>query len=239
MFRDKSAIPETRKSNPKLAATTTTTAAPQGSGSLASTWDIRTQGPGQLNPIKDQQDCSGCWAFATAACIENGYSIKTGTLYSLSEQQQLDCNTDCYGCAGGYIQESFQYTENGLATEANYPYIDGAATCYASNVTKVASNVNFYRLGSDSVTIQEHISTLGACAVCVDGTNWWDYAGGIYNAASATPQCNHAVTIVGYGPGYWLLRNSWGTDFGTDGYIQVATTPDGGMFADLIYCPTF
>lgn len=211
---------------------------PQTRASPPPTWDIRIQGPGLLPPIEEQGDCSGCWAFAAAAALSNGYSIKTGKLLELSVQQQLDCNKDCFGCRGGYIQRVFRYTKNGLTLEQSYPFIGWDSSC-KSDYSPEVSNVDFVQLPNDNDAIKNYIASNGACTVCVDGTNWWDYYGGIFNGVKGTPKCNHAVLLVGYGPNYWLIQNSWGDWWGENGFIRVEDSSAGGMFKNMIYCPTF
>ena len=42
------------------------------------------------------------------------------------------------------------------------------------------------------------------------------------NESTKTNALNHAVLLIGYGPDYWLIKNSWGTDYGLNGYIKVS-----------------
>jgi len=67
--------------------------------------------------------------------------------------------------------------------------------------------------------------TKGPLIVAVDAKLWSFYGGGIFNSCPRDATINHAVVLVGYGiegsKGYWLLRNSWGRDWGQDGYIQL------------------
>merc|ERR1712093_303891 len=64
----------------------------------------------------------------------------------------------------------------------------------------------------------------GPIAIGVFASTWKSYTGGIMNLA-ACPDFgpNHGVTLVGYDldEKYWLIKNSWGTKFGEDGYIRV------------------
>jgi hypothetical protein len=47
------------------------------------------------------------------------------------------------------------------------------------------------------------------------------YAGGIFNGPCLLMKNNHGVAAIGYGPDYWLIRNSWGSEWGEGGYIRV------------------
>lgn len=202
------------------------------------TWDIRINGPGQLTPVKDQKDCGSCWAFATSAALENLYSTTPRGLNSLSEQQQLDCNTYTSGCDGGWFTTAYRYTvERGLTSTAAYPYVASEKTCKDASVFRPYTQKSYIKLANDAAQIQQYIRTNGACAICADANKWQLYSSGIFNLAGLAPQCNHAVTLVGYGPGYWLIKNSWGSDWGENGYIKVSTAKTGGLFTEHVYCP--
>ena len=80
---------------------------------------------GCVNAIKDQGQCGSCWAFSSVASTEGAYCIAHGTskLYSLSEQQLVDCDTVCYGCNGGWAYQGFIYFESHYAMyESSYKY---------------------------------------------------------------------------------------------------------------------
>jgi len=72
-------------------------------------------------------------------------------------------------------------------------------------------------------------ATVGPIAVSVDASKWSRYSSGIFNGCdyAANIDINHAVVLVGYGTDealgdYWLIRNSWGPNYGEDGYIRIA-----------------
>jgi len=64
--------------------------------------DWRTQGV--VRSMQDQGYCGSCWAFAVIANTESAYAIKTGQLYSLSEQHPVSCDRGNYGCGGGWME---------------------------------------------------------------------------------------------------------------------------------------
>jgi len=64
------------------------------------------------------------------------------------------------------------------------------------------------------------------------------YSGGILNAPLCGHSLNHAVTAVGYGSEdgkeYYIIRNSWGADWGEDGYIRVAAGKNGAGVCGIL-----
>ena len=84
-----------------------------------------------VNPVKNQGQCGSCWAFSAVSSIESAYAIAKGKLYSLSEQQVVDCSAKDNGCSGGLMDDAFQYAiDNGMCKENDYPYVakDGSCT---------------------------------------------------------------------------------------------------------------
>ena len=79
---------------------------------------------GAVTPVKDQGPCGSCWAFSTTGTLEGFHFRKTGKLVSLSEQNLLDCDSNEYGCNGGYPGNALEYVHqnHGIDTEISYPY---------------------------------------------------------------------------------------------------------------------
>jgi len=70
--------------------------------SIPTSIDWRTHNPAVVNPVKNQAQCGSCWAFSATCANEGHHAIQSGTLLSLSEQQLVDCDTQCQGCNGGW-----------------------------------------------------------------------------------------------------------------------------------------
>jgi C1A family cysteine protease len=61
----------------------------------------------RVTDVRNQRSCGSCWAFAATAQYESLLAIATnGTKYNLSEQYLLQCDTNSYGCSGGYTVTS-------------------------------------------------------------------------------------------------------------------------------------
>lgn len=93
--------------------------------SLPAKFDWRDKN--KVTPIKNQGQCGACWAFTTVATIESAWAIKHNEMLDLSEQQLVDCsstgNYKNVGCSGGRMDIAYKYVvDNGIGTEANYPY---------------------------------------------------------------------------------------------------------------------
>jgi len=183
--------------------------------------------------MKDQGSCGSCWAFAAVAVIEERYKNKYGRLAMLSEQQLVDCTSASNGCNGGSSYAAWQYTQKrgGVAHWLNYPYTASDHSCRDGSVPVVSGTAPTYIGSSSGRSYGEyHIAAMverqGAHVVYVNAKNWKYYKEGIMSACGCgSGQTNHAVALVGYmiNPWddvyFWMIKNSWGRDWGVDGYI--------------------
>lgn len=203
-------------------------------------------------PLRDQGMCGACWAFSAIASIEASYYSKNKQWLDLSEQQLTDCVYNTSGCDGGWMGTAYEYLrlQNGSCGETSYPYTGNYKACAAAGLARLVrlnSVKSYYTVASDDISIKQKIMQYGALAVAVDCTDYVQYGGGIYST-TRTYKPNHAVAVCGWSSNntlsYWILRNSWGENWGHNGYIYVSaerngTSPctKGGLFTNYVLYP--
>jgi cysteine peptidase B len=198
-------------------------------GKFAQQQDWRQHGA--VTQVKNQGQCGSCWSFSTTGNIEGQWALAGNTLVSLSEQELVSCDTTCYGCNGGLMDDAFEWLVSarggGITSESQYPYQSGsgvAPSCDLSGMTDVAWITGHTDIAHDENSMAQQVSTGGPLSIGVDATSWQTYQGGILTDCTSS-QVDHGVLIVGYdltnSPPYWIIKNSWGESWGENGYLRV------------------
>jgi len=205
---------------------------PSNMPTLPTSVDWRSKG--YVTPVKDQKQCGSCWAFSTTGTLEGQHFKKTGKLISLSEQNLVDCAGGKYqnqGCNGGWPYRALDYIKDngGVDTEQSYQYEARNDKCRYNAANKGATVVAGTQIPKgNEARLQEAVATVGPVSVCIDASHmsFQTYKSGVYHETScSTTSLDHAVLVVGYGveagKDYWLVKNSWNTNWGEAGYIKM------------------
>ncbi|KAI5447798.1 hypothetical protein KIW84_015303 [Lathyrus oleraceus] len=186
---------------------------------------------GVVSSVKDQGTCGSCWTFTAAGAIESINALVTGRLVDLSEQEMLDCEPSG-DCKFGYMSKVFDWIllNKGVASEKDYAYTGVKGVCKASQIpNSKSSTFDTY----DHVEQSENGLLCSVAyqplSVCLYAPPDFDhYSHGIYDGSNCpenSDETNHCLLIVGYGSvdgqDYWILKNSWGTNWGMEGYMYL------------------
>jgi len=200
------------------------------------------------SPVKDQASCGSCWTFGTIASIETAYARQTGKQQLFSEQALLDCVFNCddsgcnQACNGGFQDTAYNYmlanAQPVIQTEQDYPYEGIGNRCRVDNNTaspvRLKEWVQVNAQGNPNL-LKEALMFYGPMTVSLDAKpkDMYFYKEGIF----ASPECktsadtlDHVVIVSGYGRSpegveYWIVKNTWSSNWGQDGYVYIAIDP--------------
>ncbi|MBN2056330.1 C1 family peptidase [bacterium] len=183
---------------------------------------------GGMTPVKNQANCGSCWAFSAIGALESQVLINDGWSADLAEQQLVSCDPYDAGCNGGWHTSAWQFLmESGAVMEDCMPYEASNGVPCTMTECDYYVGVAEYDYVNDTVAGIKQSLTTGPVAVAMyvfDDLRY--YTGGCYENNQSPPGVNHGVVIVGWDDticedGAWLVKNSWGTDFGLDGYFWI------------------
>jgi C1A family cysteine protease len=210
---------------------------------LPSSYNLKDEG--LITPIRDQGSSGSCWAFTTIAAIES-YLLKYENIsYDLSENNMKNLmgvygldGTDWADGGNHYMSIAYLLRWSGPVSEIDDPFSD---TTHSSptklNPVKHIQDILFIpvRLNyNDLDQIKYAIMTYGALYTTMQADDSFQWEPDYYH--DIIDVSNHAVTLIGWddnypaenfavkppGNGAFIIKNSWGTDHGHDGYWYIS-----------------
>lgn len=211
-------------------------------------FDARERWPKYISPVVDQEWCGSDWAISTATVASDRFAIQSNGAESmvLSPQSLLSCNLrQQRGCQGGNIDVAWNFVRNrGIVDEECFPYKAKVTKCpfrpkgnlvEAGCRIPVKQRTSRYKvappgkLNNERDIMYDMMDSGPVQAVMEVYQDFFHYRDGIYRR---TPYGNtqmkgyHSVRIVGWGEErgdkYWIVANSWGCDWGENGYFRIA-----------------
>ncbi|PZC70526.1 hypothetical protein B5X24_HaOG215754 [Helicoverpa armigera] len=205
-------------------------------GRLPRKFDWRQRGA--VTHVRNQGLCASCWAHATVGAVEGALFVETGRLVPLSEQALVDCAGPYggHGCKGTWPSAAYDYIKDiGLPALDEYtPYKAQEQTCRADSVppvTRISGHLNVTQ--HNILALKVAIRKYGPTVVLIDGetTSFATYKKGYYHDKRCKrTSSNHAVLAVGWtvhrGETYFIVKNSWSTAWGEEGYVRMRAPTD-------------
>jgi hypothetical protein len=193
-------------------------------------YDEDPTGSGWITSVKNQGSCASCWAFgavgATEAIANLFYNQHLD--FDLSEQQMLSC-AGCGSCSGGNPNCVLSYImSSGAVDEACFAYSATDEACsICGNPNDLIKIAGFEQLSPPNMTNDElKLRLINDGPLSFGISSWW-----------------HCIVLVGYdtdpedGEPIWIIKNSWGTGWGENGYGKVKVPLDDIYLTSALWTP--
>jgi len=204
--------------------------------------------------IVEQGACGSCWAIAASTILNAHAEIHRGDSTVFSTQEIVDCvpnPEECGGqggCQGATVELALGWAvKNGVSSALDVPYHANDGHCKKTSFAQMqlrgasmgaaAMGLTGFRVlpSNKELPLAQAVANEGPVAVSVAANNWFSYYSGIFNDCDNI--VNHAVTLYGYGKTssqkYWLVKNSWGQDWGENGYIRIMRHDEEDEFCGI------
>lgn len=193
---------------------------------------------GAVTRPQDQGICGSCWSFGSTGAIEGAFFMKYGKLKVMAEQELMDCswNFGNNACDGGEDYRAYDWIlqNGGMSFKENYgPYLMQDGYCQAKSKTPdvvLQSYVNVTEF--DENALMDALASQGPVSISIDASHpgLSFYTSGVYYDPLCKSDLNdldHSVLAVGYGTDpvggdYWIVKNSWSTYWGDEGFIKMS-----------------
>ncbi|MGC9554399.1 MAG: C1 family peptidase [Thermoplasmatota archaeon] len=206
------------------------------------TWQ-NVNGTDYTTPVKNQEPCPSCEAYALCAVLETLVHYEVGYNFGcdLSEAHLFFCPGGT--CAWGVnVSHAADYlVEFGVPDEGCFPdpHRRTDSPCNQSLPGWENRTVKIRDWGwveNDIAGIKQALIEHGPLVICI--WVWKDfmyYSGGVYRHRWGALEGGHLVTLMGYDDGQqcWIVKNSWGSNWGEEGWFRMAY--DADMFIPGCY----
>ena len=198
-------------------------------------------GKNYVSPVRNQGGCGSCYAFSSMGMLEARYRLMTKNTKQpvFSPQDVVSCSEYAQGCEGGfpYLIAGKYAQDFGVVEETCYPYRGHDSTCQEGDNCLRYHSTNYYYVGGyygacSEEGMRAELVQNGPMSVSFEVySDFQHYRGGIYRHTGLGDKfnpweiTNHAVLLVGYGEElgtkYWIVKNSWGENWGEKGYFRI------------------
>ena len=203
--------------------------------SLPTSYDWRKTWSVCSHKIKDQAQCGSCWSFAgsTALAYRFCQASKGKVNVVLSPQDSISCDKGNNGCNGGGRLNTWNYyAKTGIVKESCFPYSSRGGTvekcvtkCKNGAAWKKYKAKNVKAIAGENAIKTELINNGPVHTGFTVYQDFMNYKSGIYKHVSGSSLGGHAVVIIGYGVSngtkYWICQNSWGANWGENGFFRI------------------
>ncbi|UKK01365.2 Tocp1 variant tocp4 [Theileria orientalis] len=198
--------------------------------------------------VKDQGvHCTSGWALASVAAVESLFKIHKGMTLTLSAQEVLNCDFKSKGCSGGKVENALEYMTTGVDINFNVPYTGANMRCKSATRSNKKFEIGSHVFMSGKDILNKSLVISPTVVYLSVHRDLFSYKSGLYDGPCGKAP-NHAVLLVGEGfdpetkKRYWVIKNSWGENWGENGFARLVRTDDKFDKCDILtagYNPSF
>jgi cathepsin B len=196
-------------------------------------YDLREQWPACVEPVAFQGNCSSAYAIATASMLSERFCIKSAgeVVVSLSAQDILSCDPKAKACEGGNIDEVWNNIKDmGIVDSQCFPYSAADSPSCDQRCTGRTYKITQNCVTATEAGLMREIKRNGPVVGVIPlYTDFLAYKQGVYKTDVLADKLStaQAVEVIGWGTesetdeNYWIIKNSWGTSWGEEGYGRI------------------